>query len=118
MTLSSIGAKRLLKLAAHLEKNVPPLMFDMGTWYSSAPPDWQCGFAGCAIGWAIHDKLFDGLHWTPLNIPVYRNGSKGLDAVAILFGISRDDAFILFGASRKSRTDVVLELRDFVRANR
>jgi hypothetical protein len=49
----NMHTERLLKLADFLE-TVPPDKFDMNGWGRED----DCGFAGCAIGWA--GKLFDG----------------------------------------------------------
>lgn len=61
---------RLLKLANFLE-TVPRKAFNLKNWQISAatkpegdePGD--CGFAGCAIGWAAHAKLFRGFTLGP-----------------------------------------------------
>lgn len=58
-----MNKKRLLKLADFLE-TVPAEAFDIVEWQSqpASKPEGerpgQCGFAGCAVGWAAHGKLF------------------------------------------------------------
>lgn len=65
MAKTKVHTDRLLKLAAFLE-TVPRKAFDIGPWEArpatkpegDVPGD--CGFAGCAVGWAAHAKLFRG----------------------------------------------------------
>lgn len=47
---------RLLKLADYLE-TVPVDRFEMNIFGRKS----ECGFAGCALGWAAHGRLFRGL---------------------------------------------------------
>lgn len=56
---------RLLTLATHLETKVPKSAFNMKFWGTDR--DSECGFAGCAIGWAIQDNLFPDLVWAKSN---------------------------------------------------
>lgn len=57
---------RLLKLAKFLE-TVPDTAFDLSRWQKRAPSKSEgkrpgdCGFAGCAVGWAAHQRMFRGL---------------------------------------------------------
>lgn len=57
---------RLLELAAFLD-DVPDEAFNMRNWVASeaTKPEGDvkgdCGFAGCAIGWAIHADLVPGM---------------------------------------------------------
>lgn len=99
--------KRLLKLADFLE-TVPEQKFSLATWVQSMPTkpearaEGSCGFAGCAIGWAVHAKLFRGLSFVEEEDQKYVNRGpsyKGLSdfpAVNHLFDISTNDSFSLF----------------------
>lgn len=66
--MAKIRTDRLLKLADFLE-TVPPGSFDIEGWLTKEPTkpegkkQGECGFAGCAVGWAVHSKLFRGLHF-------------------------------------------------------
>lgn len=91
-----MNKKRLLKLADFLE-TVPRRAFDIGGWQTKAPTkpegkkQGECGFAGCAVGWATHAKLFRGLRLEQyfdggVAFPVYED-REGFDACAQLFDI-------------------------------
>jgi hypothetical protein len=68
-----MNKNRLLKLADFLE-TVPRKSFDMGDFgrFGSAGENeprkfsgkFDCGFAGCAIGWAAQGRLFPGLRYS------------------------------------------------------
>jgi hypothetical protein len=63
-----------------------------------------CGFAGCAIGWAIHTKLIPNLKWK-YGSPAYAASAdgetyNGFYAVAEAFGITPRMAEFLFLAER------------------
>jgi len=54
----------------------------------------ECGFAGCAIGWAIHKRLFEGLRFAPGRLEfrgpdIRLNGYAGWDAINELFGLPK-----------------------------
>jgi hypothetical protein len=56
----------LLKLADFLER-IPPDRFYMEEWETDSAErnfdgTFDCGFAGCALGWAAHANLIYGLH--------------------------------------------------------
>lgn len=102
-----MNKKRLLKLADFLE-SVPPRKFNLSTWVQSMPTqaegdaEGSCGFAGCAVGWAVHAKLFRGLSFGEAEIddeanrpPKYR-GFYGFTAIEILFDIEFDEGCHLF----------------------
>lgn len=61
-----MNKERLLTLANFLE-TVPELAFNMRKWEASpatkpeGSTQGECGFAGCAIGWAAHAQLYPGL---------------------------------------------------------
>jgi hypothetical protein len=85
---------RLLKLADFLE-TVPAKSFSLGAWqlHPATKPEGkrqgECGFAGCAVGWAVHAKLFRGLKFTEDEYspqPQYL-GRYDWEAVAKLFDI-------------------------------
>lgn len=96
---------RMEKLADYLD-TVPPEKFDMSGWGPEGEPV-SCGFSGCAIGcaigWAIHGRLFRDLDWShkpyvsgggvwhgcPSN---KKTGSGQYQAIAEIFGISASEA--------------------------
>lgn len=103
-----MNKKRLLKLAAFLE-TVPARKFYLHVWVKSMPKqaegetEGSCGFAGCAMGWAVHAKLFRGLSFgesvegdDDVNSPPMYNGEAGLSASSSLFGIANSESFYLF----------------------
>lgn len=113
----AINAKRLLRLADYLE-TVPRDHFDMGTWGGKS----SCGFSGCAMGWAVHGRLFRGLKSASYlgrrACPSF-NGATGFEAAAELFDITIDQAEEkLFGPHIKGTPkQVAKRIRKFVRDN-
>lgn len=122
--------EKLLKLAALLEC-VPQGSFDMWKWGNDyrkpKPPNMEkatlqqneCGFAGCAMGWAAHVGLFDGLTLITERClaPGVRYGRKtDFDAAAELFGITYGESHRLFYPSGKddSPKAVAGRIREFV----
>lgn len=111
--LDKVEIGRMRQLADFLE-TVPPSKFDLSQWEVEAyvPAKtflfglihWkdECGFAGCAMGWAAFSELFPGLslmkqyeddwHYTTV---LYR-GFTDYRAVAFLFGISERAATYFF----------------------
>ncbi len=93
---------RLLKLADFLE-TVPRRAFDLSLWVSrrASKPEGKrpgdCGFAGCAIGWAAHTKMFRGLHLENSYLKYY--DFDGFEAVDNLFGFKRQ----LFSSSAEGQ---------------
>ena len=122
-----MNKKRLLKLADFLE-TVPRRKFNLRMWIQSLPskPEAKtaghCGFAGCAIGWAAHAKLFRGLHlnradWTP----VY-HGAEDWDAPMVLFDLEAEQTKFLFSVwhydnERTTPKQVAKRIRKFVEAD-
>lgn len=106
--LDRVEVGKMRQLASFL-RTVPPSQFDLEEWeLQAATPavtflfglieiEPACGFAGCAMGWAAHSKLFDGLYMDGSG-PVY-NGIAGWNGVTRLFGISSRAADFLFGSS-------------------
>lgn len=119
----TINAKRLLKLADYLE-TVPRKNFDMGFFYSETPES-PCGFAGCAMGWAAHGKLFRGLRWDwEARTIKYHDVSGGFSTAIEIFNLSEADAYFLFdeqhgGRNRNYDTPKIVanRIRKFVREN-
>lgn len=124
--LLNVDIGRMRKLADFLE-TVPPEDFDLGAWQTVAPRDAialgplvfrkSCGFAGCAMGWAAHSKLFDGLRINREGDLCYR-GSRGIEAATRVLGLTERTAEFLFWESRypDGRTDpahVATRLRRF-----
>lgn len=112
----AINAKRLLKLADFLE-TVPRKSFNLSAWQSrpAVKPEGkkqgECGFAGCAIGWAAHAKLFRGLRLVDIgdgyDPEVFFNATESWEAIDELFNLApvphslRDgDAEYLFMAEK------------------
>lgn len=91
----AINAKRLLKLADYLE-TVPRKAFNIQSWESRAANKQEgknpgeCGFAGCAVGWAAHAKLFRGLRMED-GFPIYKD-TFSWPAVSDVFGLGRSGA--------------------------
>lgn len=110
---AAINAKRLLKLADYLE-TVPRKQFNMGRWGFKS----ECGFSGCAIGWAVHGRLFRGLSGIGINrsCPKFE-GRTAYGAIATLFGISEQAAeHKLFGGYIEGTPkQVAARIRKFVR---
>lgn len=105
----AIKAKRLLKLADYLE-TVPRKQFDMNTICENR----DCGFAGCAVGWAIHGNLFRGLTYDESSFMTVYNGTFGIEGVDELFG---EDSWDNLFASSLGGTpkQVSKRIRKFVR---
>ena len=135
MATRKIRIDRLLKLADFLE-TVPRDAFNMSNWQTSEPSSpegempGECGFAGCAVGWAAHEKMFRHFklqvkpgHDFP--IPYYkprilRRPLRGEAAVELLFGISSnavDDLFMPHSYARNcdGPKQVATRIREFVR---
>lgn len=97
-------AQRLLKLADFLE-TVPRKAFYIGRWVKSEKSrregrhPGECGFSGCAVGWAAHGRLFRGLRLerSPIGglYPTYE-GSSATGAINRLFQIDETDSLYLF----------------------
>lgn len=100
--------ENLTKLADFLE-TVPCEKFNMNNWSRGWPEDGiqeafpvlgtRCGFAGCAMGWAVTGRLFENLRWSG-EVPVVTDESgyyRGFDAAMQLFEIDGDAAEKLFG---------------------
>jgi hypothetical protein len=78
--------------------------FNMGKWWNERE-DLECGFAGCALGWAVSDPVFNkmGLHIRQSYISHaigYDNGkgsySVDYEAGAELFELSEEESDFLF----------------------
>lgn len=113
---------RLLKLADFLE-TVPRRAFRMDYWVQrkASKPEGdepgECGFAGCAMGWAAHQKMFKGLREDPIreNTITYKlpNGEQFDDfyAAAKVFDISSVESDGLFNPRRYN--DLKIVRRDY-----
>lgn len=116
----TIRADRLLKLADYLE-TVPRKKFDMRFWKDEG----ACGFAGCAIGWAAHGKLFRGLTikgTSDLDFEPHYAGATRMAAVSLLFGISivqaQNDLFGGWDELQGTPLQVSKRIRKFVREHK
>lgn len=98
-----MNTERLLKLADFLE-TIPKHVFTIHAWEARAAykPEGkklgECGFAGCALGWAAHVKLFRGLDMMG-GEPHYRTKGEdywGFHAAEELFEICEYEARHLF----------------------
>jgi len=96
--------ERLEKTAALLDK-IPPQAFDMDVWQSTPVADpfdgtFECGFAGCAVGWVIHAGLIPGLTFSENGVPRYRAPAgvayDGWEAIEHAYGIGHGQAHDLF----------------------
>lgn len=114
---------RLLKLADFLE-TVPEGAFNITYWEDrpATKPEGEkpgeCGFAGCAVGWAAHAELFDGFKLSHNHgdaWPIY-DGEAGFDAVIKLFEIDEQDAFRLFCGSYYDVRPSAARVADRIRA--
>ena len=105
---------KLYKLADYLD-TVPSTRFDMASWGYEKNPGWfsrtfrgaECGFAGCAMGWAAHSGLFENLtmsgsHEYDICTPVLWMGEsayyQGFEAAEVLFNIEPHVAHRFFSA--------------------
>lgn len=124
MATRKIRTDRLLKLAAFLE-TVPRRAFDITDWQTKevTKPEGkrlgECGFAGCAIGWAAHAKLFRGLT-IKHGYPKYGESGSAGDAVERLFEIGQPDVFLMFTSTGyptlyPTPKQVATRIRKFVR---
>lgn len=103
--LSKVEIGKMRQLADFLE-TVPVKDFDLSVWVQELeqPPttylfgliqtDPGCGFAGCAMGWAAHSELFDGLHLEGWLIKY--KGYTDLEATMKVFGITKRAVDYLF----------------------
>lgn len=126
---------RLLRLARYLETTAQRLdtagrrrgldRFYMGWWRETRKKN--CGFSGCAVGWAMQGKLFPGLKWDG-NAPSYTEGRRYYRdwfAVREVFGLSHDHSYFLFTLSAYHNQhpegpqprDVAARIRQFVKEN-
>jgi hypothetical protein len=97
--------RRELKQLALGLLTVPPEKFDMNYWgkgtLNTRNKEFDCGFAGCAIGWmkklVPRTKLqFDKLSYCPF-LFVESREIRGFHAIAAYFEIDTIDARYLFG---------------------
>ena len=95
-----MNVKRLLKLADGLEK-VPKEVFDYDRWVSitsklSSPKKttFDCGFKGCAIGWA--PVFFPKSGFKIVNFVPYYKGETDVDAIQDFFDITYEEVYDLF----------------------
>lgn len=127
-----MNKRRLLKLATFL-RTVPRRAFDIQNWQTrpATKPEGrvpgECGFAGCAMGWAAHAKLFRDLKPGQHGWPVFRKNGKGqsfsqFDAAKKLFELSSyNSAYYLFDPVRYAGSATPLQvtkrIEEFVRNN-
>jgi len=94
--LSKVEVERMYQLA-HLLETVSSQDFDLTIWGTRVRDD--CGFAGCAIGWAAYAKLFPGLVMMGDGVR-YFDKDKGIGvgyhAAVCVLGITSRTANFLF----------------------
>ena len=128
---------RLLKLAAYL-KLVPRKAFDIRFWENkpATKPEGkklgECGFSGCAMGWAAHGRLFRGLtledgsedggselYYRPKTGEKSGRTFYNYEAPVNLFGIDESVAHLLFSPNYNSSEitpqQVATNIRNFVK---
>jgi hypothetical protein len=95
------SARRLLKLAAFLEK-LPDNRFDYGLWVG---PNWKgdadflCGTTACALGWATTMPEFRSLGLVMDRVRVVKDektGKYGHQAAVRVFGLTANESDYLF----------------------
>lgn len=113
--VDAVKLDNIYRMADMLDE-VKPWEFDLSRWVSQTPraakkflglltTDPGCGFAGCAMGWAAHQRIFSGLSLTFSN--VYPHGAvtyiqnncstaNGFTAAANIFSISYRSAEYFF----------------------
>lgn len=126
--LSKVEIGRMRQLADYLE-TVPVNRFDLKEWevekYEPAKTflfglieiEPECGFVGCAMGWAAHSKLFAGLRIDEDGVLEYK-GFAHFKAAAKVLGISKKNAEFLFAHEwydkyHSAPGDVAARLRRF-----
>ncbi len=131
--IAAVEVERCYALADLLDK-VPDETFDLRSWVLWMPKDRQtrlfglietspaCGFAGCAMGWAAHARIFPGFYLHNGNIlynPEGRTPSACWRAVSAVMGINLHIALYLFAAikykTHATPTMVADRLRRFAR---
>lgn len=112
---------RLERLVQQLA-NVPADAFDMRRWTDSGA---ECGFAGCAVGWATQDPISasEGLHLAMGFLkglqPVFGD-ETGWSAVEAFYELDEADAMSLFNPSyyaqgyRPTTAQVAAKIRAFM----
>lgn len=115
-------AKELIDLADYLE-TVPEEGFNMRYWHDKAlAREANCGFAGCAIGWASHGKVVPGLTLDRGGDPEFVNEHgdvfAGFTAIARAFDIDYYGAKALFnGHVVATAKEEAQRIRNYVAAH-
>lgn len=97
-----MNTERLLILADYLEEVVArePESFDMRVWWEQRP-NYECGYAGCAIGHAARIPEFAEAGFHLSTAPITRNtpefeDEQGFLAIGKFFDITSSEAYALF----------------------
>lgn len=103
-----------LRAIADLMDTIQPKRFNLNSWVTELPQpakkflglfqiEPECGFAGCAMGWAAHERLFANFtvkdHY-PVYFDAHNKKHTLWDAVTVLLGISSSMAIYLFGENQ------------------
>lgn len=132
----------LAKLADFID-TIPPDNFHFASWdasedadgdFESAPVpankakftgNFQCGFAGCAIGWAAHAKIIPGLRFSRSGVVTYkRRGAttSGWYAVEVAFHLDNSTSAYFFAPRSylnlelTKPAEVAARIRDWIAA--
>lgn len=123
---------RLLKLADLLD-NIPKKKFNLREWatvigseiHADTSQIKECGFAGCAVGWATTIPSFNRAGLRPIRnaarYVVKGRGYYGWEAPMMFFGVDGDDANYLFSmdyydrGSKTTPKTVARRIRHYVR---
>lgn len=122
-----MNKKRLLKLAAHLDR-VPPEKFDMGIFGEAGRAarhrnEVRCATKACALGWATSIPEFAkaGLelraYASSTDADVYYRGESNLIAAEMFFDLEEREAEQLFIRGSNDPIDKAADIRRFVRDN-
>lgn len=107
---------QLTELAEGLSR-VPAEKFQMKFWgigcLDTSTEEFNCGFVGCAIGWA--PKLVKGWSLEVMKLPETGelvpdlNNRMGFEAISVYFDISVDDAYGLFSDGKDDSPTAVAD---------
>lgn len=119
-----------LKAIEKLLLKVPPEVFSIREWVTEETEEdfngkFDCGFAGCAIGWAAHAKVVKGLtlknSCEPLYIDKHGDYYSHNVAVKLALGLNNSQLYYLFMPSAYEDEpfpiDVAERIHKFIESN-